>query len=279
MHETKVRRCRPLLDTYVEILVPAHAAGAIDPAFAAIAHIHAHMSFNEEASDLTLLRKVPAGEAVRIDCETVRVLRMAAELHAASIGLFDVTVATALVAARFLPRPAGIDLRRMTGTASDIEILDDEHVRCRKPLLIDLGGIAKGYAIDRAVETLQAAGVSHGLVNAGGDLRVFGPEPQTVHLRGADGRIEGAMALTERAMASSNNRHLRRTHRGRETSPHRSGNRRAVLVESAVTVVAPRCVFADALTKIVLADPMTGGTLLPRYGGILVDRTTAATRA
>jgi thiamine biosynthesis lipoprotein ApbE len=41
-------------------------------------------------------------------------------------------------------------------------------------LIVDLGGIAKGFAVDRAVKALKCAGLASGVVNAGGDLRVFG---------------------------------------------------------------------------------------------------------
>jgi thiamine biosynthesis lipoprotein len=272
MAEALARRCRPLLGTLVEIAVPRAAAGAVDAAFAAVAHVHARMSFHEETSDLAHLRRAPAGAAVPVDPETVAVLRLAAALREASGGVFDVSVGARLVAAGFLPRPPSVDLRRMTGAAADIEILDDHRVRCRRPLLIDLGGIAKGHAVDRAVETLLAAGVPRGIVNAGGDLRVFGPAAELVHLRGADGALEGALALQDGALASSSNRHLRRRRAGRELSPHWHGARRAVLAEAAVTVVAPRCAIADAMTKVALADPSLARTMLARWGGALVDR-------
>lgn len=267
-----VRRCRPLLGTFVEVSVPADYAAAVDAAFGAIRHVHERMSFHEEASDLGAMRRSPPGEPVRVAPETVEVLAAAVELHRKSKGVFDIAVGRFLVANGFLPRPPRVDLRRTTGTTGDIEIVDDRHVVCHRPMLIDLGGIAKGYAVDRAVDVLRSGGVPSGVVNAGGDLRAFGGEAQLVHLRGADGTLDDVVELSDMALASSSNLHLRRIRRGREASPHLDGRARPVLASDAVTVMASTCMIADALTKIALADPVAAGPLLRSLGGKVVAR-------
>ena len=272
MAETMVRRCRPLLGTLVEVAVPAACAAAIDAAFAAVRHVHERMSFHEETSDLAALRRAPIGEAVHVAPETVTVLAAAIEFHRNSGGVFDVSVGRPLVAAGFLPRPQGVDLRRMTGTTADLEIIDEHRVACHKPMLIDLGGIAKGYAVDRAVEALSSLGVPRGIVNAGGDLRAFGASQEIIHLRGASGAIEGIVRLVDSAMASSSNSHLRRTWRRRQASPHFHGRGHSVLAAEAVSVIAPTCMTADAMTKIALADLAMARVLLKRLGGEVVAR-------
>jgi len=271
MADTMVRRCRPLLGTFVEVAVPREWSGAADAAFAAIARIHARMSFHEETSDLARLRHAPAGEAVCVDSETVEVLRAAVMLHRRSGRLFDVAIGANLVAAGFLPRPEGIDLRAMTGTTADIEILDGTHVRCRRPMLIDLGGIAKGHAVDKAAEALIGQGVPRAIVNAGGDLRVIGSEPEIIHLRSADGAIDAAVSLADGALASSSNAHLRQRRRGSEVAPHFAKGR-PVLAEQAVSVVAYRCIIADAMTKVALVDPALAKAMLAELGGSIVER-------
>ena len=276
--ESISRRCRPLLGTFVEIAVPRAFEQAINTAFDAVRHVHERMSFHEESSDLATMRRAAAGHPVTVANETIAVLAAAIEFHRLSDGIFDVSVGRHLVAAGFLPRPPAVDLRRITGTTADLEIVEDRQVVCNKPMLIDLGGIAKGYAVDRATAVLRSLGVPHGIVNAGGDLRAFGRDTQIVHLRGADGRIDGVVALTDSAMASSSNRHLRRTGRGRERSPHLDGRGRSILASDAITVIAPDCMTADAMTKIVLADPPMGRVLLARLGGTIVERA-AGTRA
>jgi thiamine biosynthesis lipoprotein len=270
MADLALRRCRPWLGTFVEIAAPAGMEAEVEAAFAAIARIHRSMSFHEETSDLARLRRAPAGSLVEVDVETVTVLRIAAMLHQRSGGLFDVAIGARLVATGFLPRPSGIALRTMVGTAGDIEIVDDSHVRCHRPLLIDLGGIAKGHAVDRAAAILAAAGAEQAIVNAGGDLCVVGETGQIIDLRDADGGMEGSVEIADAALASSSNRHLRRRHHGSEVAPHLGRDHGAVLAEQAVTVIAGRCIIADAMTKVALADHRLAAEMLAELGGEIV---------
>lgn len=263
-----LRRCRALLGTFVEVTAPTEAQMAIDAAFQAVAHVHARMSFHEETSDLGLLRRSPLGKPVKLDRHTVAVLALARQLHDESDGLFDVAVGARLAAIGFLPRPPGVDLRRMAGGTRHLEILDPEHVICHKPMLVDLGGIAKGYAVDCAVAVLAQAGVGRAVVNAGGDLRVIGTE--TIHLRTASGAIGHAIEIADCALATSSNLHLRRRVRGRETVPHLDGRRAPVLAAGATTVLARQCAIADAMTKIAMADPARATAMLADLGGEIV---------
>ncbi|MBI1181137.1 MAG: FAD:protein FMN transferase [Alphaproteobacteria bacterium] len=266
-----LRRCRPLLGTYVEIAADTPGGrGDLDAAFEAVAAVHRSMSFHEEDSDLGRLRRAPAGTAVRVSPDTAVVLRLAGELFDATGGLFDVAMAPTLVAAGFLPMPEGVALADMTGTAADIEVLDDRHVRCRRPLLIDLGGIAKGHAVDRAVGVLVARGARQGIVNAGGDLRVFGPEAGTIGIRSQDGPVERFVALRDGALCSSANRDSRRETGGGISTPHLGRGRQPVICEGIVSVVAETCIVADAMTKVAVADEALAASLLARYGGELL---------
>lgn len=260
-------RCRPLLGTFVEVTAPEEAASAIDAAFAAVARIQALMSFHDEGSDLARLRWASAGEAVTVAPETVQVLRIACDLYRASGGLFDVTVGRELVRGGFLPRPRGVGRTASRGTGADIEILDEEHVRCARPLLIDLGGIAKGYAVDRAVAAMLRAGAAQGLVNAGGDLRMFGDRPWPVALRDADGGVRREIQLADCAVATSANRGNRRRRWGRVFTPHIGFDRKPMVCKERVTVVAGECVTADAMTKIAMADRELARRLLADRGG------------
>lgn len=265
-------RCRPLLGTFVEVTVPNEAASAVDAAFAAMAHVHARMSFHEEESDLARLRRALPGTVVKVGRETVDVLQAAGDLYRASGGLFDVTVGRELVEGGFLPTPRGMTQVGGWGSGADIEILDEEHLCCVHPVLIDLGGIAKGYAVDRAVAALQDAGVEAGLVNAGGDLRMFGGEPWPIALRDADGQVRRDIVLTDCAVATSANRTNRRRRWGRLFTPHIGFDRKAVCCEERVTVVADTCMLADAMTKIAMVDRDLASRLLATHGGrVLVN--------
>ena len=153
--------------------------------------------------------------------------------------------------------------RRPGATSS----LDDGRVRLRRPLWIDLGGIAKGFAVDRALAILRAHGCESASVNAGGDLARFGPEAELVVIDPRCGGDRTAIELADRAIASSSGAPLSTRVRGRWRGAHVHGrNRHAVGVRRSVSVVAASCCVADALTKVVLADLRVGEKLLRRHG-------------
>lgn len=266
-------RCQPWLGTFVEITVDGPPR-AIDAAFAAIAHVHKRMSFHNPHSDLGRLRAAPPGENVVVDPQTVEVLRAAIALHEASEGLFDVSIGRALVEMQFLPGDGLAELSRYTGTTNDIRIVDRIRVACRRPVLLDLGGIAKGYAVDRAIEAMEHAGASAGMVNAGGDLRVFGGRDWPVGLRDADGLVRTQIALRDVALASSANLEDRREVRGRTYSPHVGPDGGAILTDRRISVVAERCMIADALTKVAMTDPALAEVILSEHGGHVLPETT-----
>lgn len=271
-----VRRAQPLLGTFVEIAVEGSCASAIDAGFAVIRHIHERMSFHESGSDLSRIHRANAGECVEVDRHTIEVLRLAERLNKATAGLFDITTGHTLVRDGFLPLPDGALWHDCDGTADDIEIVDDTHVRCHRRVLIDLGGIAKGYAVDRAVDALLGAGASAGIVNAGGDLRVFGTPARTVHIRGASGGIVAALPLENAALASSANIDTRRMVRGRIGTPHIGPLGKSVLIDRTISVMAPTCAIADAMTKVAMTDPDLADLVLAGYGGGVVANPSGA---
>jgi thiamine biosynthesis lipoprotein len=236
----ETRRARPLLGTFVQIDVEAgdrrSADRAADRAFAEVEAIQRLMSFQDPASELSLINRSRAGDIVRLDPRTRAVLAAALELEQASGGRFDVA------AARSGPGAPSF--------AQAIELLPGDRVRIRRPAVLDLSGIAKGYAVDRAVHRLRRSGAVGGCVNAGGDLRVFGSRAWPIHLRlpGAPTRLTYAFGLRESAMATSGD--CFEPEAG--IADPRTGRR--VALAGSVTVVAPACLLADALTKIVALD-------------------------
>lgn len=196
-------RQRPLLGTFVEIGVAgddADADRAIDDAFAAIEAVHRLMSFHEPDSDVGRLNRA-GGEAVRLHPLTLRVLRLARAMTVASGGLFNCTVGGELVARGALPDP-GVNAPLPAGSADDI-MLDGETARLERPILVTLDGIAKGFAVDVAVGRLRHSGMRAGIVNAGGDMRVFGDVIAPVYQCDAEGRLCPLGGLRNGAIASS----------------------------------------------------------------------------
>jgi len=258
-----VRRARPLLGTLVEIRVEGMpetiALRAINAAFAEIAQIHCLMSFHEGGSDLARVHRARAGTSVRVDARTREVLACALRVAEASGGVFDPTVAFEQVARGNLPRPESPFDPDPKASWRDIELSGDA-VILRKPLWIDLGGIAKGYAVDRATEVLVDAGATQVCVNAGGDLRIAGARAETVHVRDAHGRVEAVVELADAALASSSSATT-------GAAAHLHGvNRRALGGGITVSVAALDCMLADALTKTVLACGRACSGLFEEFG-------------
>ena len=119
-----------------------------------------------------------------------------------------------------------------------------------------LDGIAKGFAVDRAVETLQSAGIRCGVVNAGGDLRVFGEAFEDVHVRAPQrpDRLVHIGKVRDAAVATSG--------AGLLIDPRRGV--RAARAAGA-TVIAADCMTADALTKPCLLEPESAAQLAGRF--------------
>jgi thiamine biosynthesis lipoprotein len=193
-------------------------------------------------------------------------------LHRRSGGVFDIAVAPVLQKLGMLPRHAGNRSLPLEAprTADAIELLPGREVFFRaRGIAIDLGGIAKGFAADRAAAAMQRHGLRRGLVNAGGDLVAFGPEGATISLRDprAPGRIMCQADINNEALASS----------GRRFDPFRSagaerwaiidpGTRQPVRTVAGVTVCAPSGMIADALTKVVAIAGCSAAPLLAHYG-------------
>jgi thiamine biosynthesis lipoprotein len=271
----RLRRARPLLGTFVEIAA-AHAApdlmeAAVEDAFDAIARVHRCMSFHDPASDVSHLNQHAAAGAVTVDPWTFEVLETAVELHRRSAGVFDIGVAPALQAAGLLPGPTCPRPPGSLATSADepIELLPGKRVRFRdQRVAIDLGGIAKGFAVDRALDVLREHGLPQGLVNAGGDLAVFGAEPESVSVRHPldPHQYVCHLQLAHEALASSG-------YCLDLCEP--SGVARRAIIDprtqrppdaiAGVSVRAPSCLMADALTKVVMIQGEDSAALLDHY--------------
>lgn len=263
-----IRRARPSLGSIVELRVEGlsddRAVAAIDSAFAEIETIHRRMSFHEHDSDLSRLHRAHPRAPVHVDARTYEVLACAIDIARMSEGIFDPTIAALQVARVFLPRPALSRTPDPHADWRDIELLGDNHVRFARPLWIDLGGIAKGYAVDRAMNILIAAGASHACVNAGGDMRVHGSRMERIDVRvDTVGEVFHTLEIHNASVASSEGFSSRNERGG----VHIDGRtRNSANATRCVSVIAPTCMIADALTKVVMSgDDATIRNVLSRF--------------
>ncbi len=264
-----MRRARPLLGTIVEIeakgVPTAPLQHAIDAAFEAVGRVHRLMSFHDEDSDVSRINRHAAAEGVPVDAWTIRVLRRARTLFEATSGLFDCVVGFEMMQNGRLPS-RGLN-NVVPGTSRAVEFLPDDRIRLSAPVAIDLGGIAKGFAVDRAIATLRRNGIHDAVVNAGGDMRVIGESPRTIHVRSTDPEsvLWPSGTLQNGAIASSETtgtivRATRLESRSRE--PTRNG------AKAVYSVVAPNCLLADALTKVLVQTEKTDHPCLAQFGAI-----------
>lgn len=278
------KRARPLLGTLVEIGARSSSIAAVDAAieraFAEVQAVHALMSYHEPASDVSRLNRMGTGTA-SVHPHTWHVLAAARAVSEASDGRFDVSVAPQLVQHGYLPEHADFAPAAPAADWRHIELLSDHRVRLARPLHLDLGGIAKGYAVDCAIGALQEAGMEAGRVNAGGDLRLFGDVAETIHVRHprAATRLLPLCQISEGALATSANYYSGRRAGSRTISPLiDAATREPCGGGRSVSVLAHRCTLADALTKVVYADPDGALDALQRLGAhaIVLDVDPAA---
>jgi thiamine biosynthesis lipoprotein len=252
------RREITAMGTTVEMLVDAPPAAAVERAFddacAEIARLEGRFSRFREDSELSELNR--RGH-MRASDEMLAVVAIAIEARTRTAGRFDPTVHDAVVGAGYdrtfdavpsdVPEPPAAPARCGGGVAIDAdlgEITLDPGVR------LDLGGIAKGWVVDRVAERLGAAGPC--LVNAGGDIRIAGPFrrgpwPVGVETPGA----EVVIGLREGALATSG-RDRRRWRRGGREQHHLIDPGEGRPADSdlrTVTVVAGDACQAEVLAK------------------------------
>jgi FAD:protein FMN transferase len=269
----RVRRARPLLGTFVEIEVAGAGSyemeAALNAAYEAVASVHRLMSFHEADSDVSRLNREAYLRPTRVHAWTFEVLEAAVEMHRRSKGVFDIAVAATLQTRGLLPR-SGSNPPISSGAIFDaIELFPGQIVRFRRPdVRIDLGGIAKGFAVDRALDALRRFDMPCGIVNAGGDLAVFGPDRQTIHIRDPRDprRLVCLVEVTDEALASTARRFdLFQSAETTVSAIINPGNRRPAHSIDAATVRAPSCMVADALTKIVMISGTDAIELLEHY--------------
>jgi len=156
------------------------AAAALRGAEQALRDVEAKMSSWMEASELSRFNKVPAGQAAKLSETTLGLLRLSKQLAKQTDGAFDVTCRPILQIWRGAEKskrlPTNLQIAAAIGKCGwdKIELQADSATKKVDGACIDLGGIAKGFGIDQALEALKAGGLTGGMVNVGGDVRCFG---------------------------------------------------------------------------------------------------------
>jgi thiamine biosynthesis lipoprotein len=257
---------------------PAIAEAAATDAIADVRLLEARYSRYRQDSLLSEINRVAArGGGLAVDEETAALLDYAQACHERSDGLFDVTAGVLRAAWTFdsgrLPDPVAV--------AALLPCVGWDKVRWQRPRLafavagmeLDFGGIVKEYAADRAVTRLGAAGIAHGLVNLGGDIRIIGPHPDgspwVIGVRDPHrhGGCVATLHVREGAVASSGDYERCVVHGGRRyghvLDPRTGWPVRGL---AGVTVAGPYCVVAGSACTIAMLKGREGPVWLAALG-------------
>ena len=171
--------------------------------FRAIDKVAVDMSRYRDDSELSAVNRGAAEQPIALSKELFFVLKQAQHVSDLSSGAFDITFASAgyLYDFRNAVQPSVALLNpQLKNINYRFVVLDDktQTVRFERPgIMVDLGGIAKGYAVDRGMEVLIAAGIRHARLSAGGDMRLLGDKRGRPWLVGIkDPRSENQQAVT-----------------------------------------------------------------------------------
>ncbi|MEW5839277.1 MAG: FAD:protein FMN transferase [Pseudomonadota bacterium] len=199
-----MRHIRSLWGGHVEIVIkapPGLAQRALAAAFETLSQIHRLSDFHDEQSDISRINLVAHKRPVSISPQTMTALCFARQLTRQSEGLFDLTAGGRLVREGRLPDHGFSDLYARGCDA--LLLLPRLRVRLKRPVVLTLDAIIKGYALDQAVRTLLSHGVASGLVNAGGELRLFGKVEERIQLREANGGCTSLGAWSNAALSTT----------------------------------------------------------------------------
>jgi FAD:protein FMN transferase len=264
---TLVTRSIPVMGTIAEVAVVhpdiGTAEAAIDAAFERLRWVDRTMSRYDATSDVGRINATAAHDAVAVHPATAFVIGEALQWAQASDGAFDPGLARMIevwdVAHRHAPPPVNA-FHRLAGRSLYRAVTVDRHngtpvVRLDdRDAGIDLGGIAKGYAVDLAVQALRNAGIRHAVVNAGGDLYAMGRSVDGdrwrvgVQLPADPSQVAETLELEDAALATSGDYLQGFDYRGRRyhhiLDPVTAEPRQ--VSSHSITIRAARCLDADA---------------------------------
>ncbi|MGC4002904.1 MAG: FAD:protein FMN transferase [Pirellulales bacterium] len=251
--------------------------------FAALDAIFSDYKPESELSQLSAAAPTKPGEAIPIGEDMRRLLRISQTLSERSDGAFDITIGplTSLwrksKRSRKLPEPDVLSAVRDAVGYRNLKLTPDGRgVELLKPgMRLDAGGIAAGYAVDRALEDLKSKGIASAMIDASGDIGCSAAPPGTTGWRigvaplDPSGPPSRYLRLANVALTTSGDAYQATTIDGVRYSHIVDPRTGLGLTRSmAATIIAPTCVDADSLaTTVCVLGHEKGAELLKRYPG------------
>ena len=280
-----------IMGTVVRVELWSEDQGAGNAAIAAVMdemrRIDRTMSIYKEDSDVSLVNRKAAEEPVTISAELFGLITRSLQMSELTGGAFDITYASAgqLYDFRRKIKPSEKDLAKALPAISYHHILLDRKRSTIKfsqvGVRIDLGGIAKGHAVDRCIALLQARGIKQAIVTAGGDSRIIGDHhgrPWIVGIRDPrqEAKVVAALPLSDAAISTSGD--YERYFEANGVRYHHiinPTNGRPVNGVRSVTVVGSDSTTMDALSTSVFVIGVRKGMALverlPKVEAVIVD--------
>ena len=255
----EIKRSTAALGTFFEIKCLSEKQdfdkthNLITAAFSQAKFLENKLSFHNKESDLSKINQLEINKEIIICDKLVILLRISNYLNKVTDNIFNV-----------------ISPHQPLIANDQFFTLKKNRIKILQKLEIDLGGIAKGFIVDKTAKFLIRNGVYGGIVNGGGDIRIFGNYSTPIHIRDPF-NFKNHLAIgsySNQAIASSSIT-LNSKERGGKSSIY--NNTSSDIVHT--TVIGKSCTICDALTKISLINPDIATKLLKNgYSGILIDK-------
>lgn len=267
--ETTTSNSKILMDTLVEIKILDKNTAAIEAAFRELERIDKKFNVYNKNSEVHFINSSKS-KKIPISDEMKNLLNFSIYISSITDGAFDVTIFPLVrlwnVKESEKP-PSDAEIQRLISQIGykRIALKNSSLIKERADIMLDFGGVAKGYAVEKAVKVLKEHGVKSGLINAGGDIKLFGDKSWNIgiaHPRKPN-RLLGILKLKDVAIVTSGDyeRYFIKDNKRYHHIMNPKTGRPAEGIMS-VTVIAPDCILADALSTAIFVMGVERGLKL-----------------
>lgn len=289
-NKVRFNETRLLMGTVVEVIVIHNNEGtarrAMGSAFSEMERIDKLMSNFKEESDISRINRKAGIESVAVDNDTIEVIKKSIYYSKISNGAFDITIGRVEELYNFedegrIPEKDKFEKYVNHVGYKNIKINGQTVHLAKKHIKLDVGGIAKGYAIDKGIEAVRKHGITNVLINAGGDIRAIGESENgrwkvgILHPR-ENSKLADTLLIRDFSVATSGD-YRKYFIAGGKRYHHILNPSTGLPAEGiqSVTITAPLAVDADALaTAVFVMGKEKGIALIEKLKdveGIIVD--------
>lgn len=181
--EAVVDRVQYHMGTYARVLIYGGTNADADAAFLKIKELDALLSDYDPDSEVSEISRMAGKRSVKASPDVLEALREALYVAGETGGAFDPTIGALTIGVYRFGRgggrvPGEEEIRNAKSLVDfrELRIQGDDVYLEREGMMLDLGGIGKGYAVEKAVRVLRQRGVESGMVSLSGDIKVFGAD-------------------------------------------------------------------------------------------------------